>query len=120
MAVTSASAASSASKIMSVSGTLPRFSAVVAGDRARTPAAISPAAGPASRRTTRYSTSTASVPSMICGSTTAQLCAPKTPTLIACSQNAPGSLSVVMVPAGSKAPKKKLDRLIDMLRAAAA
>ena len=34
--------------------------------------------------------------------------------------NAPGSLSTVMVPAGSKAPKMKLCQLMDMLRSAAA
>ncbi len=35
-------------------------------------------------------------------------------------QNAPGSLSRVIVPAGSNAPKMKLCQLIDMLRTAAA
>ncbi len=37
---------------------LPRLSATLAGDSARTPAATSPAAGPDRRRTTRYMTST--------------------------------------------------------------
>ena len=57
---------------------------------------------------------------MTCGSTSAQLRGPNTPTETACSQNAPGSLSVVTVPAGSNAPKKKLDTPIVMLRTAAA
>ena len=57
---------------------------------------------------------------MTCGRTSAQVCGPNTPTEMACSQNAPGSLSVVTVPAGSNAPKKKLDRLVVMLRTAAA
>ena len=38
----------------------------------------------------------------------------------ACTQKAPGSLSRLTVPAGSKAAKKKLCQLIDMLRTAAA
>ena len=37
----------------------------------------------------------------------------------ACSHSAPGSLSTVMVPHGSNAPKMKLCQLSDMLRAAA-
>ena len=57
---------------------------------------------------------------MTCGSTSAQLCGPNTPAEIPCSHNAPGSLSVVTVPAGSNAPKKKLDIPAVMLRAAAA
>ncbi len=44
---------------------------------------------------------------------------PKTRTDSACTQNAPGSLSIVTVPQGSKAPKKKLRQLWDMLRTAA-
>jgi hypothetical protein len=51
MAVTMASAASTASRIISVSEMLPRLSAMVAGEIARMAAASTPAPGPASRRT---------------------------------------------------------------------
>jgi hypothetical protein len=83
-------------------------------------AAIRPAAGPASRRTARYSTSTVSTPSTACGTTNAQVCTPKARTDRAWIQNAPGSLSKVTVPTGSKAAKKKSCQLMDMLRTAAA
>jgi hypothetical protein len=98
----------------------PRFSATVAGLTANTIAAIRPAAGPASRRTARYRTSTVRTPSTACGATIAQVCSPKARTARAWIQNAPGSLSSVIVPAGSKAPKMKSCQLIDMLRTAAA
>jgi hypothetical protein len=82
---------------------LPRFSATVAGLTATMAAAISPAAGPASRCTARNSTSTVTMPSTAWGATMAQVCRPNARTARACTQNAPGSLSTVMVPAGSKA-----------------
>ena len=53
---------------------------------------------------------------MTCGRTIAQMWNPKKRTKRAWTQKAPGSLSRVMVPAGSKAPKKKSCQLIDMLR----
>ncbi len=57
---------------------------------------------------------------MTCGRTIAQTCRPNARTESAWNQNAPGSLSRVMVPAGSKAPKMKSCQLEDMLRSAAA
>ena len=45
---------------------------------------------------------------------------PNARTESAWSHNAPGSLSTVMVPAGSKAPKMKSCQFMDMLRSAAA
>ena len=59
------------------------------------------------------------MPSITCGSTIAHGWKPKARTDKAWNQNAPGSLSKVIVPAGSKAPKMKLCQLIDMLRTAA-
>ena len=59
------------------------------------------------------------MPSTAWGSTTDQTWKPNTRTDSACTQNAPGSLSTVTVPQGSKAPKKKLCQLCDMLRTAA-
>jgi hypothetical protein len=89
---------------MTESEIFPRFSATVAGLTATMHAAIRPAAGPASRCTARYSTSTVRTPSAACGATITQVWKPKARTASACSQKAPGSLSRVMVPAGSKAP----------------
>ena len=77
MAPDTASAASTSSKIMSESEILPRFSATVAGLTATTAAAIRPAAGPASRRTARYSTRTVRTPSTACGATITQVWTPK-------------------------------------------
>ncbi len=57
---------------------------------------------------------------MTCGRTIAQVCMPNARTERAWSHNAPGSLSTVIVPAGSKAPKMKSCQLMDMLRSAAA
>ena len=57
---------------------------------------------------------------MTCGRMIAQVCRPNARTESAWNHNAPGSLSTVMVPAGSKAPKMKLCQLMDMLRSAAA
>jgi hypothetical protein len=104
MAADTASAASTSSKIMSESEMFPRFSATVAGLTATTAAAISPAAGPASRCTARYSTRTVRTPSIAWGATITQVWKPKARTASAWIQNAPGSLSRVTVPAGSKAP----------------
>jgi hypothetical protein len=47
-------------------------------------------------------------------------CNPNTRTDSACTQNAPGSLSTVIVPAGSNAANTKLCQLRDMLRTVAA
>ena len=99
---------------------LPRSSATTAGLTASTAAAIKPAAGPARRRTIRYSTSTASTPSTTCGSTIAHVLTPNARTDSACSQNAPGSLSSVTVPAGSNAPNAKSCQLPAIARTAAA
>ena len=68
-----ASAASTSSRISSESDTLPRLSSTVMGVTASTAAAIRPAAGPASRRTARYSTKMVSTPSTTCGKTSAQM-----------------------------------------------
>ncbi len=57
---------------------------------------------------------------MVCGRMIAQVCRPNVRTESAWIHNAPGSLSTVIVPAGSKAPKMKLCQLMDMLRSAAA
>ena len=57
---------------------------------------------------------------MTCGRMIVQACRPNARTESAWIHNAPGSLSTVMVPAGSKAPKMKLCQLMDMLRSAAA
>jgi hypothetical protein len=73
IAADTASAASTSSRIISESEMLPRFSATVAGLTAITAAAIRPAAGPASRRTARSSTSTVAMPSSTCGATMAQV-----------------------------------------------
>ena len=59
------------------------------------------------------------MPSITCGSTIAHTWNPKIRSDSAWTHNAPGSLSTVMVPQGSAAPKKKLCQLIAMLRAAA-
>ncbi len=56
-----------------VSETLARFNRTVTGVAARTTAAVRPAPAPATRRTTRYSTSTVSVPSTAWGSAMAQV-----------------------------------------------
>jgi hypothetical protein len=99
-----ASAASTSSRIISESEMLPRFSATAAGLATTTNAAISPAGDPASRDTARYSTTTVSAPSMACGATITHGWKPNARTARACTQNAPGSLSSVTVPAGSNAP----------------
>ncbi len=49
----------------------------------------------------------------------AQMWKPKMRNEIAWTQKAPGNLSTVTVPQGSKAPKKKLCQFCAMLRAAA-
>ncbi len=117
---TAASAASRTARTINESEMLPRLRATVAGARVRTAAARRPAAAPASRRTTRNSTITDTVPSITWGRTMDQVCSPNTRTERAWTQNAPGSLSRVTVPAGSNAAKKKLCQSIDMLRTAAA
>ena len=105
---------------MRVSEMFPRLRATVAGDTAMTKAATSPAIGPHSLRTMRYRTRIEHAPSSTWGRTMAQALTPKARTERAWIQNAPGSLSSDTVPAGSKAAKKKLCQLIDMLRTAAA
>ena len=119
-AVTAASAASTSSSTSSVSATLPRSSVTVAGAVANTAAATMPATAPAQRRTALKSTRTLRAPSITCGSATAHVWAPKARTDSACTQKAPGSLSSEIVPAGSKAAKKKSCQLDDILRSAAA
>ena len=103
-----------------MSGTFPRFSSTVAGLSTSTAAATIPASGPDSRRTTLYSTSTLAIPSSTWGATIAHACSPNTRTDSACTQNAPGSLSTLIVPAGSNDANTKSCQLIDMLRTAAA
>ena len=66
-----------------------------------------PAAGPASARTARARTTTAAVISTTCGATMTHGAGPRARTSSACTQNAPGSLSMLTVAAGSNAPKKK-------------
>ena len=99
---------------------LPRFNATVAGESARTVAATNPAPGPHNRRTIRYRTRTESTPSTTWGRAMAHVWTPKARTVRAWTQNAPGNLSSDTVPVGSKAAKKKLCQLVDMLLTAAA
>ncbi len=54
---------------------------------------------------------------MTWGSTSAQIWKPNSRSDSACTHSAPGSLSTVIVPAGSNAPKMKSCQLSDMLRA---
>ena len=105
---------------MSVSGTFPRSSVTVAGLAASTTAALKPASGPANRRTQWKRISTVMAPSTACGSMIAQTWKPNRRTDSACSQRAPGSLSIVTVPAGSKPAKTKSCQLCDMDRTEAA
>ena len=103
IAVTVASAASTASRIIRVSEMFPRSSIRVAGETVSTTAERIPATGPASRSTTRKITRTVSVPSTIWGRIIAHSWNPKTRSERDWIQNAPGSLSMLTVPAGSKA-----------------
>ena len=103
-----------------MSGMFPRLSSTVAGDSTSTAAAAIPASAPDRRRTTRYRTSTLAIPSTTWGATSAHACNPNTRTDSACTQKAPGSLSTVIVPAGSNDANTKSCQLIDMLRTAAA
>ncbi len=82
-------------------------------------AAISAANGPAQSRTIRWSSHTVSTPSMTCGSAAAHVCGPKSQTLAASGQKAPGSLSRVIEPLGSRPPKKKARQLVAIDRIAA-
>ncbi|MCU1649863.1 MAG: hypothetical protein JWQ60_1012 [Pseudonocardia sp.] len=59
-------------------------------------------------------------PARTCGKIKAQVWTPKTRAEIACTHSAPGSLSTLNVPAGSKAPNTKLCQLVAMLCTAAA
>ena len=120
MAVTVESAASTTSRTMRLSGTFPRSSVMVAGLAASTAAATMPANGPARRRTAWKSTRTVSAPSTAWGSMIDQTWNPNRRTERAWAHRAPGSLSTVMVPAGSKAPKTMSCQLCAMLRTAAA
>ena len=99
---------------------LPRSRVMVAGLAARTNAAMSAAAGPAKRRTAWNSTSTVSAPSTAWGSMIAHSWKPNSRTERAWTHRAPGSLSTLIVPAGSNAPNKKSCQLCDMERTAAA
>ena len=67
-------------------------------------AASSPGTTPAQRRTIRYMTRVAMVPSMTCGKASDQGWKPKIRADSACGRNDPASLSMVMVAFGSKAP----------------
>jgi hypothetical protein len=118
-AVTVASAARRSRRTNRVSEMLPRLRATVAGESTSTAAAAMPARAPDSRRTAWYRMRTLAIPSTIWGATMAHAWSPNTRTDRACTQNAPGSLSTVTVPAGSNAAKKKLCQLIDMRTAAA-
>ena len=101
-----AQVAATSPRIISGSATLPRPTAIAEGLSARTTAATVPAAGPARARTARARTTTAAVISTTCGATMTHDAGPRTRTSRACTQNAPGSLSIVTVAAGSKAPKR--------------
>ena len=74
------------------------------GVAAKIPAASSPAAGPAQRRTTRYMASTDTTPSITCGRASDQGWKPKMRADSACGRNDPASLSMVIVAFGSNAP----------------
>ena len=78
-------------------------------------AATMPAAAPAQRRTIRYITRTDTTPSTRCGRVTDHWWKPKSRAESACTTNAPGILSRVMVAAGSIAPKSRAFQLTDML-----
>ena len=74
------------------------------GVSVKIPAASSPGATPAQRRTTRYITRTATTPSMTWGSASDQAEKPKIRADSACGRNDPASLSMVIVALGSNAP----------------
>lgn len=112
-------AANSVNNTSNVSGMLCRVRTTVIGVSASATAASSSAVSPAHARTTRCSTTTAAAPSIACGSATAHTCNPNTRTDSACGQNAPGTLSNVIDPAGSNAPNTNACQLSDMLRTAA-
>ena len=67
-------------------------------------AASSPGISPAHWRTARYITSTVATPSITCGRASDHGWKPKIRADSACGTNAPASLSMVIVAAGSKAP----------------
>ena len=78
---------------------------------ATTPPATRPATGPAQRRAVTAVITTDAVAASAFGTMTAQGEKPSALTNSAGIQNEPGILSSVTVPAGSSAPKKKLDQL---------
>ena len=112
--------AATSNRIINGSATLPRPTATAAGLRASTNAATSPAAGPARTRTATARTTTATVISTTCGAIITHGAGPSARTASACTQNEPGSLSIVTVAAGSNAPKRKACRSEAMARTAAA
>ena len=90
------------------------------GSTAMPAAAASPAAGELHmRRTAANSSGTEAIPASASGSFSVVEEKPSSFTLATCSQRSTGGLSIETLPPGSKAPKKKLWKDVDMLRTAA-
>src|SRR3954453_12685674 len=99
-----APAAHTRSSVSSVSAICALASAAAIGVNAITSAASNPAAGPAQRWTTLYSTNIVSTAAATDGSATDQSWKPNALTDNAWSQQAPGILSMLIDPCGSKPP----------------
>ena len=102
------------------SAVLPRLMIAVAGTAAVIAAATIPVRAPATRRVATNITTTVSTPATICGITRVQVDSPNARTTRAWIQNEPGSLSSVIVPAGSKPPNANACQLVDIVRTAPA
>ena len=81
------------------------------GVQASAAAAISPAAGPAQRRTVAYSRPAAATPSAACGSSTLHEFSPNTRTESSITHSEAGVLSTVMKLELSNEPKKNAFQL---------
>ena len=90
------------------------------GISARASAANAPALRPHTVRTPKYSSTTAAVPAIACGSNKLICEYPKIFADNACIHNENGGLSTATKPPGSKLAYRKLCQLIVMLRTAAA
>jgi len=91
-----------------------------AGVRASTAPAISPAAGPATRRTAAASRPTAAMPSSACGTSRLQLLYPNSRADRPMTHRAPGGLSTVMKFEESSEPKNQAFQLFEPACTAAA
>ena len=110
-ALVAAHAVSARQRTKNVSGWFDRATATRIGVVATTPPATRPATEPAQRRAVTAVMTTDAVAASAFGTMTAQGEKPSALTNSAGIQNEPGILSSVTVPAGSSAPKKKLDQL---------